>query len=182
MGRLCVTVVMAAAAIALMVPASGSAAVIGADLPGDADDTENCVDEDGCAFAQVKIAGDAVQAPVTGKIKSFKVQGASGNFGIQVLHKAGGTDYEAVRSSPLAPADGAEGEVVRFSGLNLRIRKHESAALLMSSDSTFEINESMPTNFGVIGYTPPLANGDTGDPTFVDHEDLYLYNVKIKPS
>jgi hypothetical protein len=174
--------VLAVAAIALMGPATSLAAVIGADLPADADDTENCVDEGGCAFAQVKIAGDAVQSPVTGKIQSFKVQGASGNFGVQVLHKATGTDYKAVRSSSLAPADAAEGEVVKFSGLDLRIRKHESVALLMSNDSTFEINESMPTNFGVIGYTPPLENGDTGDPTFVDHEDLYLYSVKIKPS
>jgi hypothetical protein len=181
-GRLCVTVATAAAATGLMAPASAPAAVIGADLPADADDTENCVEEGGCAFAQVKIAGDAVQAPVTGKIKSFKVQGASGNFGVQVLHKASGTDYKAVRSSSLAPADAAAGEVVKFSGLDMRIRKHESVALLMSGDSSFEINESMPTNFGVIGYTPPLATGDTGDPTFVDHEDLYLYNVKIKPS
>jgi len=177
-----VTVVIAAAAVALMAPASGSAAVIGADLPADADDTENCADGAGCTFAQVKLNGDAVEAPATGKIKSFKVQGASGSFGVQVLHKTGATEYKAVRSSPLTFADADVGEVGKFSGLDLRIRKHEFVALRMSEGSAFEINESMPNDFGVIGFIPALSPGETDDATFVDHNDLYLYNAKVRPS
>jgi hypothetical protein len=128
-------------------------------------------------FAQVQPTRDA---PFTGTITRFRVQGANGTFRLQALRPMGGDLYKAVGETGPRTAAVAQGEVARF-GANLKIHSGDLIGLEVQG-TAYQAFRVLRLN-GAIGaeFLPAPPVGETGEIYQNNPSAFYLFNATIQP-
>ena len=161
-------------------PAGGSAATVGAELPGAFTGTQGC-GTTSCLFAQRTIGSTMVRAPFSGTARKLRIQGPNGSFGLSVLKERPGDEYKHVRTSGLRAMSGGTSEVVKRN-VNLRVKAGNYLAVEVPMGSTIGFAEGLGPSTCYIGLVPPPALGDSSTPHsgYSGCGEQFLFNVQIR--
>ena len=179
-GRL---VAIAVAAL-LVVPASAEAArraTLGPPLPQTTPLGRTCIPFVSCTFVNDRLEDGLTRAPFSGKVRRWRIQGAEGDFRLQVLKRVAGGKFKALRQSARVTLDSESLDEVILTSVNLAIRRGQFVAIRMYQDATMRTLQDAGPGDCYKGIVPGLAIGasDEPNPSYGVCERVTLYNARL---
>jgi hypothetical protein len=170
--------------VSLSLAAPSDALRLGAKLERPADYDWACTYDPFCTWAQTKIDGKLIRAPVSGTITRWSVKEPNGTFWLQVLRKRENGKYRSLRSThPVGPIFSGTGEVSHFK-THLKILKGDFIGIgaedFYSSSLAADNGESPDDCF--VGFVPGLVDGESAKPVFWANPTctwVLLYNARL---
>jgi hypothetical protein len=176
-----VAVVVLALGILAATALAGKQARLGPELPRDADFSKGCGAAQGCIYFNNRLAKRSAGAPFGGKVVSWRIQGATGTFALDVIRPLRGGTFKLVREGPLVAVNVAFDEVERLDA-NLKIAKGDYVGIYETGTSSFAGEEDPPKGscFKALVPAPEVGGQAEPNPNYASCGTIALYNAKIK--
>jgi hypothetical protein len=176
-----VVVVVLALGILAATALAGKQARLGPELPRNADFGKGCGFPEGCIYFNTRLGKRNSGAPFGGRVVSWRIQGATGTFALDVIRPLGGGTFKLVRESPLVGVDVAFDEVERLDA-NLKIARGDYVGVYETSTSSFAGEEDPPKGscFKALVPAPEVGGQAEPNPNYASCGNIVLYNAKIK--